>query len=188
MSLRGEMRQLARVGSVLLAVFLGWAAGGGAGERKGGGQAEDIKVHGHWTIDLRNPDGTLASHNEFENALSFDGNTLLTGLLSNHYSDPIWGIALFGSPQPCDAGGGVPTQCQILEPRHPSRPATWIVKNLAVNWPYTSGGPRFELTGSVTAAYDSGRLPGRRRGRPVRPRRAGGHAGPVRRFAAGGEW
>jgi len=26
-------------------------------------------VHGHWTIDVREPDGTLVSHNEFENAL-----------------------------------------------------------------------------------------------------------------------
>ena len=34
-----------------------------------GAQKEGIKVHGHWTIDIRNPDGTLAQHHEFENAL-----------------------------------------------------------------------------------------------------------------------
>ena len=26
-------------------------------------------MHGHWTIDVRNPDGTLVTHREFENAL-----------------------------------------------------------------------------------------------------------------------
>lgn len=34
-----------------------------------GGQHEGIKVHGHWTIEVRNPDGTLVSRHEFENAL-----------------------------------------------------------------------------------------------------------------------
>jgi hypothetical protein len=34
------------------------------------GQHEGITVHGHWIIEVRNPDGKLASHTEFENALS----------------------------------------------------------------------------------------------------------------------
>jgi hypothetical protein len=34
------------------------------------GQHEGINVHGHWTIEVRNPDGKVASHTEFENALS----------------------------------------------------------------------------------------------------------------------
>src|SRR6267378_4379919 len=38
-----------------------------ASESKGG-QKEGITVHGHWTIDVRNPDGTLVTHREFENA------------------------------------------------------------------------------------------------------------------------
>ena len=33
------------------------------------GQNEGIHVHGHWTIEVRNPDGKLVSHTEFENAL-----------------------------------------------------------------------------------------------------------------------
>src|SRR2546423_15522419 len=36
----------------------------------GRGQQEGIKVHGHWTIEVRNPDGTLVTHREFENALT----------------------------------------------------------------------------------------------------------------------
>jgi hypothetical protein len=31
--------------------------------------ATGVKVHGHWTIEVRNPDGTLVTHREFENAL-----------------------------------------------------------------------------------------------------------------------
>jgi hypothetical protein len=38
-------------------------------ERKPGGNHEGITVHGHWTIEVRNPDGKLVSHREFENAL-----------------------------------------------------------------------------------------------------------------------
>jgi hypothetical protein len=34
-----------------------------------GGQHEGIKVHGHWTIEVRNPDGALVAHREFENSL-----------------------------------------------------------------------------------------------------------------------
>jgi hypothetical protein len=41
---------------------------------------EGIKVHGRWTIDVRNPDGSLASHHEFDNALAIGGqNTLIVG-------------------------------------------------------------------------------------------------------------
>ncbi|HSP63214.1 MAG TPA: hypothetical protein VLQ90_09555, partial [Pyrinomonadaceae bacterium] len=42
-----------------------------------GGQKEGIKVHGHWTIDVRNPDGTLVTHREFENDLQADGAIVL---------------------------------------------------------------------------------------------------------------
>jgi hypothetical protein len=30
---------------------------------------EGVTMHGHWIIDLRNPDGTIAEHRDFENAL-----------------------------------------------------------------------------------------------------------------------
>ena len=31
---------------------------------------EGIKVHGDWTLTVRNPDGTIAAVHEFKNALS----------------------------------------------------------------------------------------------------------------------
>ena len=33
------------------------------------GSHQGIKVHGHWTIEVRNPDGSVATHREFENSL-----------------------------------------------------------------------------------------------------------------------
>jgi hypothetical protein len=39
-------------------------------EPKNKGAAEGIKVHGHWTIEVRDPDGKVATHREFENKLS----------------------------------------------------------------------------------------------------------------------
>jgi hypothetical protein len=48
------------------------------------GQREGIKVHGWWTIEVRNPDGKVVSHTEFENSLVQPGGAadltmLLTG-------------------------------------------------------------------------------------------------------------
>jgi hypothetical protein len=70
------------------------------------GQHEGIKVHGHWTIDVRNPDGSLARHVEFENGLQFSGVDLLPALLGRTASPGAWAIVLsssFGSnvPGPC---------------------------------------------------------------------------------------
>jgi hypothetical protein len=38
-------------------------------KRPGGGPHEGITVHGHWSIEIRNPDGSLVRHVEFENSL-----------------------------------------------------------------------------------------------------------------------
>jgi hypothetical protein len=78
------------------------------------GPSESIKVHGHWTIEVRNPDGKLVKHVEFENSLDpgFSlnlgygplsmpgGAALLNAMLSGAASpDPAsWGIFLLGSP------------------------------------------------------------------------------------------
>jgi hypothetical protein len=51
------------------------------------GATQGIKVHGHWVIDVKNPDGSLAAHREFENSLTGanQGQLLLGGLLSGYY-------------------------------------------------------------------------------------------------------
>ncbi len=60
-----------------------------------GGQKELIKVHGHWTIDVRNPDGTLVSHNEFENSLQPVGVATLPMILGRKSTAGSWQIALY---------------------------------------------------------------------------------------------
>ena len=49
-----------------------------------GGRHEGIKVHGHWVIDVRNPDGSLAQHRDFENALTLFGAQQLAAFLARH--------------------------------------------------------------------------------------------------------
>jgi hypothetical protein len=47
-----------------------------------GRPTDGIKVHGHWIVEVKNADGTLASRHEFENALVPTGADLLTRLLA----------------------------------------------------------------------------------------------------------
>lgn len=53
-----------------------------------------IHVHGHWTIVVRNPDGSVASRHEFENSLQFDGIDLLPALLGGYATPGSWGVML----------------------------------------------------------------------------------------------
>lgn len=54
-------------------------------ETKKRGAGEGIQVHGHWTIEVKDPDGTVKTHREFENSLvsasSGGGAALLADLL-----------------------------------------------------------------------------------------------------------
>jgi hypothetical protein len=43
--------------------------------------SEGIQVHGHWTIDVKNPDGTVVTHKEFENSLTSSGAAIISSLL-----------------------------------------------------------------------------------------------------------
>ena len=79
-----------------------------------GGHREGITVHGHWTIEVLNPDGHLVRHLEFENSLVPNSGTgLISGVLGGVYTiGQGWIIELLGSPQPC-ASGGQPFPCNI---------------------------------------------------------------------------
>ena len=57
-----------------------------------GGQVEGIKVHGHWIIDVRNPDGKLVTHREFVNELA--SGLLLQQILTRFYTPGLWEIDL----------------------------------------------------------------------------------------------
>jgi hypothetical protein len=95
------------------------------------GPQEGIKVHGHWVIDVRDPDGTLVSHNEFENALiqggSFSGSAALASVLTSQRTVAGWSVQLFGSA----CTGGQFIACVIGDAMVPVGPFT--ANNLQVS-------------------------------------------------------
>jgi hypothetical protein len=67
-----------------------------------GGPREGIRVHGDWTIVVRNEDGSIAARHQFRNALV--NPELLARLLVRGGSTGRWQVqvgAAGGSPQPC---------------------------------------------------------------------------------------
>jgi hypothetical protein len=62
-------------------------------QESSGGMRDGFKVHGHWTIDVRNPNGSLASHREFENSLVGGSATSGAGVLAKLLTTPTTSIA-----------------------------------------------------------------------------------------------
>jgi hypothetical protein len=85
------------------------------------GKTEGIKVHGHWMIEVRNPDGTVVTHREFENSLVQTRGALLLGsILGRLYTVGPWELSLSSTTiQPCFSNvvGAVP--CNIFETGQP---------------------------------------------------------------------
>jgi hypothetical protein len=76
------------------------------------GSGEGIQVHGWWTIEIRNRDGSVDRHVELENALVNDGPALLTALLTGTSVAGSWALAVSGDPGPCGSGAA----CWIVMP------------------------------------------------------------------------
>jgi len=118
------------------------------------GDREGIKVHGHWTIDVKNPDGTLASHLDFENALDGnEGSDLLTGLLSGEYIPVGFTITLynFNSSNGTSTGlCGNTGACLINDVRDPLNPC------LNAEGPGTSEGAGYPCGGLLTYTPNNG--------------------------------
>lgn len=93
-----------------------------------GSSREGIKVHGHWTIEVRNPDGSIDKHVEFENAIcptqtvtqstgfgpitsTFPGGALVLSLVAGGHAEiGAWGIVL-GSSAALNTTQTVPAGC-----------------------------------------------------------------------------
>ncbi len=88
------------------------AAAQAAGEpRSRGGMHEGLTVHGHWVIEVKNPDGTVVSQTTFENKLI--NPSFLSSLLTGGASAGTWEVDLgsnLGST-PCGQ-----TVCRLVEP------------------------------------------------------------------------
>jgi len=118
------------------------------------GPTEGITVHGHWRIEVLDPDGTLVSTTELENALVEFGAQTLVNSLTGLGVVGGWLVVLYdttGAQLPCDDGSGA-SHCNIGEsdvdygtiPLHSSD--LTVTRSL----PWT-----FSLAGSVTVAYST---------------------------------
>ena len=65
-----------------------------------GGLRTGIRVHGRWTIVVRNPNGTVAAKREFENTLQLDGVNALPMLLGGVATPGAWGVYAGTSTSP----------------------------------------------------------------------------------------
>jgi len=76
-----------------------------SGSADGGSVNQGFRVHGHWVIDIKNPDGTLAQHHEFENMLQGGGAAYLIGLMAGYAvnSDAEIFVQANTGPSPCTA-------------------------------------------------------------------------------------
>jgi hypothetical protein len=96
----------------------------------------DIHVHGHWVIDVRNPDGTLASHREFENSY-LGGNNLAT-FVARLSSVGLWEVGMSSNSQAYN----------LYEPLENRQPSGMVSGNLALSVISQA----FVINGSFTAA------------------------------------
>jgi hypothetical protein len=135
-------------------VALGAASALGAFSR-GGAQAAatapssvnkvGVKVHGHWTLQVRTPAGRVVRTYRFHNDLflPFAAGELTTNLIGSGTNGP-WQVLLTGSPQACLNGNS----CGISEPG--AEPAGFQGHN-TYNLTKTTISGGFRLRGSVVA-------------------------------------
>jgi hypothetical protein len=126
----------------------------GITEPVAGSPDEGIVVHGHWTIEVRNPDSTLVERREFDNALNAPGGQALASILGRKASVGGWAIELISS---AFAGRTVTgTGAMIVESGYPGTAYTTF-STLRVTAPEisdaTSGTP-LQLSGTATAETD----------------------------------
>jgi len=136
-----------------------------AGSREEGGQKtasgmnQNMKMHGHWTIDIKNPDGTLAQHHEFENSIQYDGQNYLVGLMSGYGAAGPWeiyfsSVGAVAGTSPCNSAQY--PYCAIVYSTA-SQPGSFICNGLytcstgLTITPTFGVGPTLTLAGSIAA-------------------------------------
>ena len=118
--------------------------------------AGDIKVHGHWVIDVRNPDGTPAARRDFDNAVTPFGKTHLVNVLLRSFSVAPFFIVVGSSTGdgPCkglpNLVGYGPNMCFAA---HPSSINGLTPSSVSPTLTQTIGGQgdRIILAGAITA-------------------------------------
>jgi len=116
-----------------------------------GGPAEGVAVHGHWTIEVRNPDGSLVVHREFDNTLQPRGNETLVSILAREKIAGRWNVVIVGSPTPPCRSGSMNTNCSSSEANETGT-APDVFKTLTVTKVGTGDTAKLVLSGRVTIA------------------------------------
>jgi hypothetical protein len=100
--------------------------------------ANAIKVHGRWTIEVKSPAGKRVSIRRFENALQLPyGNAVLAKFLARANSPGAWSIVLDSANPPCSQDGtatGTAVFCLISE-SFDTDVQPWIFKTVTVSAP-----------------------------------------------------
>ena len=117
-----------------------------------GGPSEGIQLHGHWTIEVRDPDGSLVRRREFDNDLSQSGTLLLAQILGRDKTVGVWEINMFFGGSGCGASI-VANSCTITELNSILTASDDVHKNLQVTPPVNTGDP-LVLSGDATATAD----------------------------------
>jgi hypothetical protein len=130
-----------------------------AAQSRNNGKTEGIKIHGHWVIEVRNPDGTVVTHREFENSLTqSSGAVLLGSTLGRQYSVGTWMLTLTNASNlgPCINTNlsSKPWACYIFETGTtlPSASPNYDSSNSFTTLTFSSGGSLI-LTGTAVAGY-----------------------------------
>ncbi len=122
------------------------------------GMHQGIKMHGHWTIDVRNPDGTLVQHRDFENSIQYDGQNYLTALMSGYAVAGNYAIYFSNSTATTTNAvctSGTYPYCAIVQSLTNGQGPTFCsfytcVGGLTVT-PTFGTGPTVKLAGNITA-------------------------------------
>jgi len=159
-----EAAQIAAAETLDTAVETGTVvAAADTGASSDDGMNTGIQVHGHWTIDVLDADGTLASHTEFENELDNRGKPLLQSLLSGISGNVTaqktgtWAIQVSSGStiKPFEDNQGPATYANIIDANATNVSSSYpnYFYNLTVS---CMGEPNYELVlqGYATAKYD----------------------------------
>lgn len=150
-----------RLVTIATAMLVTLAPAGPFTRTAAGGQGEGIKVHGDWTIVIREPDGRVVSRRDFRNALDSGtpkgGALMLVKLLNGAVTLLEWAVVLqnlsdFGQQSPCTTSQGGPSSCAVVTTGFPGSglvDSSAITRSLLKS---EQGSPTgFVLTGTATA-------------------------------------
>ncbi len=117
-----------------------------------------LKVHGHWTIEVRSRAGKVVARRDFENELTSAGQVDLAYTLSHQGVIGPWGIRLGSlTTSPCNQGGNPDDACYLTEPGATSA-GNWqqfypdAVTTLSVTPQLSSAPFGLKLEGTINAA------------------------------------